>query len=273
MKKRVITGAVLTILVVSVIFLNIPIFDTLVVFLLSIVGMYEYNKAFKSAGYNLVPLIGYLSCFGVFLIGLNIDYSKILTIICFGFPIIVILSFIYAVLTKLKTNIVDVALSVFSVIYIPVMFSFLKLILNLENGRLYIWFVIFGAFACDTLAYLIGSKFGKNKLCPDVSPNKTIEGSIAGIIGVILSYIIIYMIAKYCLNISLNIWLVMIMAIATGIVGQFGDLAESALKRFCKIKDSGKIIPGHGGVLDRFDSIMFIAPVVYMILKVYMQIF
>ena len=153
------------------------------------------------------------------------------------------------------------------------MFSFLKLILNLENGRLYIWFVIFGAFACDTLAYLIGSKFGKNKLCPDVSPNKTIEGSIAGIIGVILSYIIIYIIAKYCLNISLNIWLVILMAISTGIVGQFGDLAESALKRFCKIKDSGKIIPGHGGVLDRFDSIMFIAPVVYMILKVYMHIF
>lgn len=273
MKKRVIAGAVLTILVVSVIFLNIPLLDTLVVFLLSLVGMYEYNKAFKSAGYNLVPLIGYLSCFGVFLLGLNLDYSSMLTIICFGLPIIVILSFIYAVLTKLKTNIVDVALSIFSIIYIPVMFSFLKLILNLENGRLYIWFVIFGAFACDTLAYLIGSKFGKNKLCPDVSPNKTIEGSIAGIIGVILSYIIIYMIAKYCLNISLNIWLVILMAVSTGIVGQFGDLAESAVKRFCKIKDSGKIIPGHGGVLDRFDSIMFIAPVVYMILKVYMHMF
>ena len=75
MKKRVIAGAVLTILVVSVIFLNIPLLDTLVVFLLSLVGMYEYNKAFKSAGYNLVPLIGYLSCFGVFLIFIAINGS------------------------------------------------------------------------------------------------------------------------------------------------------------------------------------------------------
>ena len=263
MKKRVITGAVLTILVVSVIFLNIPIFDTLVVFLLSIVGMYEYNKAFKSAGYNLVPFIGYLSCFEVFLIGLNLDYSKILTIISFGLPIIVILSFIYAVLTKLKTNIVDVALSVFSVIYIPVMFSFLKLILNLENGRLYIWFVIFGAFACDTLAYLIGSKFGKNKLCPDVSPNKTIEGSIAGIVGTMVICAIISFVTNTYFDTNFNIILVVLMGAVLSVVGQIGDLAASSIKRYCGIKDFGNLMPGHGGILDRFDSILFIAPVMY----------
>ena len=133
-----------------------------------------------------------------------------------------------------------------------------------------IWFVIMGAFACDTMAYLIGCKFGKRKLCPDVSPKKTIEGSIAGIIGVIIAYIIIYAIAKYGFSIQLNIWLIMLMAIVSGVNGQFGDLAASAIKRFCKIKDFGTIMPGHGGILDRCDSIMFVAPLVYIILKVYM---
>ena len=80
----------------------------------------------------------------------------------------------------------------------------------------------------------------------------------------------VYIIAKYCLNIDLNIWIVMVMAIVSGIIGQFGDLSASAIKRYCKIKDFGYIMPGHGGILDRCDSIMFVAPLVYIILKVYM---
>lgn len=269
-KKRVITGAVLIAILILILWINIPLVDTIFVFLISTMGMHEYNKAFKTAGYNLVPLIGYISCIPILFMDFNIGSHNILLIATVAFPCILILTFIYSILRKLKVTIIDVAITILSTIYIPFLFSFLKLILMMENGRLLIWFVIAGAFACDTFAYLIGCKFGKRKLCPDVSPKKTIEGSIAGILGVILAYIIIYVIATYCLNMNLNILIVLLMAIVSGIVGQFGDLSASSIKRFCKIKDFGSIMPGHGGILDRCDSIMFVAPIVYMILKVYM---
>lgn len=269
MGKRIVTGVLLVVLLLIIFVINNPLLDTIFIFLISIIGMFEYNKAFKSAGYKLVPILGYLSCLPIFLIGTDIQIDTVITIAIIALPIVLITSFVYSILRKLKTNIIDVAISMLSIFYIPFLFSFLKLILILEDGRLYIWFVIFGAFACDTFAYFIGCKFGKRKLCPDVSPKKTIEGSIAGIIGVILSYIIIYIIAKYKLSIDLNLLLVISMAIISGIIGQFGDLAASSIKRFCKVKDFGTIMPGHGGILDRCDSIMFVAPIVYIILKLY----
>ncbi len=270
MKKRVITGTVLIALVISILWINIPLIDTIFIFLLSILGIYEYNKAFKSIGYKLVPILSYLSCFTIFLFEFNLSTSNIILFIKIFIPIIIILTFIYAILTKLKVNIIDVAISVLSIFYIPFLFSFLKLILMMENGRLFIWFVIMGAFACDTFAYLFGRKFGKNKLCPDISPKKTIEGFVAGIIGTILSYIVIYVISNYYLKIDLNIYIVLLMGVVSSIVGQFGDLAASSIKRFCKIKDFGTLMPGHGGILDRCDSILFVAPIVYIILKIYM---
>ena len=270
MKKRVITGAVLIALIILILWINIPLVDTIFILLISLMGMYEYNKAFKSAGYNVVPIVGYISCFSILLMGLNIPTDITILISRIAIPSVLIVTFIYSILSKLKITIIDVAITILSIVYIPFLFSFLKLILMMEHGRLFIWFVIMGAFACDTFAFLIGCKFGKNKLCPEVSPKKTIEGSIAGILGVVITYIIIYFIARFCLNIYLNIWIIMLMAVVSGIIGQFGDLAASSIKRFCKIKDFGLIMPGHGGILDRCDSIMFVAPIVYMILKVYM---
>ena len=269
-KKRVITGAVLIALIILILWINIPLVDTIFILLISLMGMYEYNKAFKSAGYNVVPIVGYISCFSILLMGLNIPTDITILICRIVIPSVLIVTFIYSILSKLKITIIDVAITILSIVYIPFLFSFLKLLLMMENGRVFIWFVIMGAFACDTFAYLIGCKFGKRKLCPDVSPKKTIEGSIAGILGVVITYIIIYVIARFSLGIYLNIWIIMLMAVVSGIIGQFGDLAASSIKRFCKIKDFGLIMPGHGGILDRCDSIMFVAPIVYMILKVYM---
>lgn len=269
-KKRVITGAVLIALIILILWINIQLVDTIFILLISLMGMYEYNKAFKSAGYNVISIIGYISCLPILLMGLNINSDTSILICRIAIPSVLIVTFIYSILSKLKITIIDVAITILSIVYIPFLFSFLKLILMMEHGRLFIWFVIMGAFACDTFAFLIGCKFGKNKLCPEVSPKKTIEGSIAGILGVVITYIIIYVIARFSLGIYLNIWIIMLMAVVSGIIGQFGDLAASSIKRFCKIKDFGLIMPGHGGILDRCDSIMFVAPIVYMILKVYM---
>lgn len=270
MKTRVITGAILIIGLILILWINIPLVDTIFITALSILGMYEYNKAFKSAGYHPIEIYGYLSCLAILLIGIGIDSNITILIARIAIPAILMCTFMYSILKKLKVTAIDVAITLLSIVYIPFLFSFLKLILMMENGRLFIWFVIMGAFACDTCAYLIGCKFGKRKLCPDVSPKKTVEGSIAGIIGVIIAYIIIYFIARYVLNISLNIGIIVIMAFASSIMGQFGDLSASSIKRCCKIKDFGSIMPGHGGILDRCDSILFVAPIVYMVIKVFM---
>ncbi|MEG2348459.1 MAG: phosphatidate cytidylyltransferase [Clostridia bacterium] len=264
------SGVMCAIVVLLILFVDVPIIDTVVVTAISLIGIYEYNKAFKKAGYHPISWIGYLGCFAIFLMGGILNNADKMVLFRIAMPAVVIMIFMYIILRNLKTSVMDVMITGFSLMYIPFMFSFVKLILLMPHGRFLIWFVLMGAFASDVFAYVIGSKFGKRKLCPDISPKKTVEGSIAGIIGVIISYIILAVVANNMLAMNLNILIIVFAGFITAIVGQFGDLSASAIKRFCNIKDFGTIMPGHGGILDRFDSILFVAPVVYMLLKVYL---
>ena len=272
MKQRLISSIIYFLLLLSILVINVPIVDTIVVVLISLIAMYEYNKAFKSIGNNPISFVGYIGCLSMFLLGMPIDSNIKMLIIRMGIPILVILLFIYIILKNLKVTVIDIAITVLSLIYIPFMFSFVKLILAMENSRALIWFVILGAFMSDIMAYIVGCKFGKRKLCPTISPKKTIEGSIGGIVGVTISYIILNLILTYLGILKLNMVIVIIMGIVCSIVGQFGDLSASAIKRHCKVKDFGSIMPGHGGILDRCDSILFVAPIVYIFLKVYLGI-
>lgn len=256
-------------ILILIMVVNEPVLDTIVVTSLSMLGIYEYNKAFKSIGYRPISWVGYLSCAIIFTMGGLIDDSSKILLIKIGIPAMLISIFMYIIVTNLKRSIVDVAITVFSLIYIPFMFSFLKLILMMDNGRILIWYVFLGAFASDTFAYIVGTKLGRTKLCPDISPKKTVEGSIGGIIGVIISYIILTYIGNAYFDLNINMLTILLAGLIAGIAGQFGDLSASAIKRFCNIKDFSEIIPGHGGILDRFDSILFVAPVIYMFLKVY----
>lgn len=269
MKKRILSGAIFLLILIIIVFTNSPAVDTTLVVILSMLGIYEYNNAFKKAGFKPISWVGYLGCLTIYTMGGLISDADKVFLTKIALPTLIIAIFMYIILINLKRSIVDVAITVFSLAYIPFMFSFLKLILMMENGRILIWFVFMGAFASDTFAYFIGSKFGKNKLCPDISPKKTVEGSIGGIVGVMLSYIVLTYIANTYFMMNINILYIMVAGITAGIAGQFGDLAASAIKRYCGIKDFGNLMPGHGGILDRFDSILFVAPVIYIFLKVY----
>lgn len=269
MKKRIVSAIVFVVLWTIILLVDNPIFDSAVVAVLSIIATYEYYKAFKNIGYNPISWIGYVGCLAIFLTGGIIPEEYKLLLIKIIIPVGLISAFTYIIIGSVKRTIVDVAITVFSLLYIPVMFSFMKLILNLEHGRFYIFYVFCGAFISDTFAFLVGSKFGKTKLAPDISPNKTVEGSIGGILGVILSFIIITLVGNYKLGINGNVFYWTLISIAASVAGQFGDLTASAIKRYCKIKDFGNIMPGHGGVLDRFDSLMFVAPIVYLFIKIY----
>lgn len=248
---------------ISVLVINNPIVDSLFVALLSFIGIYEYNKCFKNKGYHPIPFVGYIGCLGLFLLGAGIDTAIKMNIIGIAIPILLVYMFAYIVIKKLEVTIIDVAITALSIIYVPFLFSFIKLLFLQPHGRILVILAFASSIATDTFAYEIGSRFGKHKLSPVVSPKKSIEGSIAGIIGSMIACCAVAVITNTYFSTEFNIILVAIMGLIFSIVGQIGDLAASSIKRYCGQKDFSNLLPGHGGILDRFDSVMFIAPIVY----------
>jgi phosphatidate cytidylyltransferase len=145
------------------------------------------------------------------------------------------------------------------IIYIPVMLAFIIFIRNSHDGAMWVFLMLLIVFAGDTGAFYVGSYFGKRKLCPFLSPGKTIEGAIGGLVACILSGAGF----KFFFFPQLLWTGSLLLFVSVGIAGPTGDIFESMLKRAGKIKDSGKILPGHGGVLDRIDALLFAAPVTY----------
>lgn len=269
MKKRIVSGLVFAILGVTIVFIKNPLLDSIFVTLLALIAGFEFLRAFKKKGYNPISWITYAGCLAIMLIGNFISEEYKILIYKMGISIFIVSIFTYLVIPKLNRTVKDIAITVLSLVYIPMLFSIIKLILMLENGRLLIWYVILGAFASDTFAFFVGCNWGKNKLCPNISPNKTREGALGGIAGVIISYIILTIVVNNYLNVNMNLYYWILIAIVASITGQLGDLTASSIKRYCGIKDFSNLIPGHGGILDRFDSLMFVAPIVYIFIKLY----
>lgn len=260
--KRITTGFVFVLVIVLVLTINNSLVDSLFVTLLSIAGIYEYNRCFKAKGYHPISIIGYLSCLVILLIG-NVNCIAMSKIIMIFVPILMVIMFSYIVIRKLKVSIVDIALTCFSILYVPFLFSFIKLLFIQPHGRILVIIAFICATATDTFAYEIGSRFGKHKISPIVSPKKSIEGSVAGIIAAMIACGITCFITNTYFGTDFNIILMTIMGAVFSVVGQIGDLAASSIKRYCEQKDFSNLLPGHGGILDRFDSIMFISPILY----------
>lgn len=174
------------------------------------------------------------------------------------FTIAVIISLITGIFLKReKDTIVDVAVTVLGMVYIGWFFSYFLFIRNLTVHGGYLFFLMLAIWANDVAAYLIGTKFGKTKLASNISPKKTVEGASAGLAVCLLSAGIFSWIAKLPLLHAL------ILGLIIGIVAIFSDLVESLIKRDAGAKDSSNLVPGHGGVLDRMDSFILTAPVMY----------
>lgn len=260
--KRITTGIVFVLVIVAVLAFNNKIVDSIFVTLLAILGMYECNRCFKAKGHNPLSIIGYITCFLIPLIG-NVSSEVLLNIIMVALPILMVASFAYIVVKKLKVSIIDIAITFFSILYVPFLFSFIKLLFIEPHGRILVILAFVCATATDTFAYEIGSRFGKHKLSPVVSPKKSIEGTVAGIIAAMVATGIVCYITNTYFSTEFNIIIMIFMGAVFSIVGQIGDLAASSIKRYCGQKDFSNLLPGHGGILDRFDSIMFISPMVY----------
>ena len=147
------------------------------------------------------------------------------------------------------------------ILYIGWMLSHFVALRGLEDGRNWVFFALFVTWASDSMAFFVGRKFGRHKLAPTISPGKTWEGAIGGICGAILMSILFF--TPTLFHVSLTPWQAILLSILVSVFGQFGDLVESLLKRNMGVKDSGSLMPGHGGLLDRIDSVVFAGVVVY----------
>ena len=152
----------------------------------------------------------------------------------------------------------------FGIAYVIGCITFLALLRGLDNGRILIWYAIFAAWGSDTFAYLIGCRFGKHKLS-HISPKKSVEGAIAGVVAATIIVIIYTIVINNIYNLEYSYLFVTISTIILSIIGQIGDFAASSIKRFVDVKDYSNLIPGHGGMLDRIDSLMFLAPFAYIL--------
>ncbi len=229
--------------------------------LLSLMGLYEFYHAFRQAGYQPSAKLGYT--YTIILYGLGfIEAGPIFYIaIVFMFLYNVL---IYNVLSKHEA-ILDMALTFLGFFYVAFSFFHISLIASVDTN-FFIWYIFILAWGSDTFAYFSGRFFGRHKLIEHVSPKKTVEGSIGGLIGsTVLSVLFAYIYNPDFMSFAILLGLV------GSVLAQSGDLIASKIKRYCGIKDFGKIMPGHGGVLDRFDSIILTGPFIYYFIFYYMK--
>lgn len=230
--------------------------------IVAILSMHEYLYAVSKKS-NPIKWISYLSCALISLLAF-VPQEQYGNTILVAIPIILLISFFQVIVTGMKTNFNDLVYTFMGIIYIVFCIGSMAMIRGLEDGRILIWYVFWSGWATDVFAYAIGRRFGKHKFS-EVSPKKSIEGCVAGTIGaIVVTLIYTYFINTYT-AVEYSYLYISIIALILSIVGQIGDFAASTIKRYVDIKDYSNLIPGHGGMLDRIDSIMFIAPFAYML--------
>jgi len=263
--KRV-TSALLgfPMVIVVLLFGNKYIID-IVLAIVAIISLHEYYNAFNSK-YKTIQWIGYLLAASISLIHF-IPSEQLFGFIGISMPIVIVLFFVQLIIKNLEISIIDIAISLFGILYIVLFIMFIPLLAGTANGKILIWYAIFAAWGTDLTAYIIGKTFklGKHKFSK-ISPNKSIEGCIAGLIGAIAISLLFTICINKFLSVEISYIKVLIISAILSIIGQFGDFAASSIKRFNEIKDFSNLIPGHGGLLDRIDSLIFIAPFAYILL-------
>lgn len=220
--------------------------------LIQTICIWEFLKMFENKELKSLKTLTIIISVAVFVLLSQKYYYGLLLIILF---------MIFEVFREKNRNPLNPVLSVFAVIYITIPFLLLN---ELEKNYLMVFYVFILIWACDTFAYFGGKFFGKHKLT-SISPKKTIEGSVIGLTFTVIASLGFYFAESNLFNLTDSI----ILGIIIGIFSQIGDNFESLLKRYTEIKDSSNIIPGHGGLLDRFDSLIFVIPIIYTYLNLF----
>ena len=265
MKQRVITAVIaILILIPFLIFSDTAAFVFLAC-LLSVLSAYELLGCvgYRRKLYVTVPtyiLAVSVSCctrFG------DSDNPTFISIVFFQYFIYIVLLFTIAVFSKGKVKFENVSVLIVMMIYATFGFSALVRLRDLPHGKLLYLMALLMPWVSDTFAYFSGRFFGRHKLIPEVSPKKTVEGAIGAIVGSRAVTVVYGIVCASFFDLSVNLFLLAVVGILISIVAQCGDLIASMVKRSYGIKDYGWILPGHGGILDRFDSIIATSSLVY----------
>ncbi|MCI9283094.1 MAG: phosphatidate cytidylyltransferase [Lachnospiraceae bacterium] len=256
--KRLISGIILVILAILIVGRG-GVLLYITAGLISLMGLFELYRVMKIEK-NPLGFVGYLTAIAYY--GL-VWYEGQQFVILMAIAALMFLMGIY-VFTFPKYRTEEVTVAFFGVFYAAVMLSYLYQVRAMTDGIYLVWLIFFSSWGCDTCAYCAGMLFGKHKLVPVLSPKKTIEGAVGGVVGAaLLGYGFACVYGGKMIDVgNPRVACALACAIAA-VISQVGDLAASAIKRNHDIKDYGHLIPGHGGILDRFDSMLFTAPAIY----------
>ncbi len=258
-RTRLLSGIVLVVLALAVIITGGPVLAVTLA-IISIIGLNELYRVLGVEDGKVSPLAltGYAGCILYYVIVFSGQSAYTMTVlIALLIAIMAVYVFTYP---RYRTD--QVTGAFFGVVYVAVMLSCIYQIRVMENGQFLVWLIFLASWGCDTCAYCVGMLIGKHKMSPKLSPKKSVEGAVGGVAGAALLG------AVYAAAISgqmggSHVASFAVICTVGGLISMVGDLAASAIKRNHDIKDYGKLIPGHGGILDRFDSVIFIAPVIY----------
>ncbi len=261
-RTRLLSGIVLVIIALALIILggNVLLAG---LFAVSMIGMFELYRVFHIEK-SLLGATGYLAA-AIYYLNLIFPFIPDVEVFVLGFLILVMAVYVL----RFPVYKADQVFAVFAgMFYVSVMLSCIYQTRMMEGGAYIVWLIFLCSWGSDTCAYCVGVLIGKHKMAPRLSPKKSIEGAVGGVLGAALLTILYAWIFQEQMKLNINYMFMLagISAIGAGI-SMIGDLAASAIKRNYDIKDYGKLIPGHGGILDRFDSVIFTAPCIYFLVK------
>ena len=262
LKMRVLTSVICAPILI-IILLCPSILVTITVIVASMIGLYKAVGLLAHRGLCAMGIVAAV----IIPIGLMLSIQETLILVY----VYVVALFLIMLIYNKRVKAADIAMLLLGIIYIPYFLSYIIHIRSMEFGRFFIWLVFIGAFSTDTCAYFAGRMFGRHKLCPDISPKKTVEGAIGGVVGagiifVLFGIVVNNVFAGFMCGLRFNLLLLFVLGLIAAVVSEIGDLVASSIKRQYDIKDFGNILPGHGGILDRCDSIILVAPTIFLFL-------
>ena len=263
--KRMLTSLIGLPIIVLILFYGNEFVVGATVLIAGIICTYEYFNVTKQVC-KPIKWMGYLSNVYIML-SMFLSNEIMLKVVLYSIPIILLLLFSCVIITNMKITFKDVAFTFLGCLYIPFFLMFLELLRKMDNGKVLIGFIFVISWSTDIFAYLIGRNFGKHKFSK-ISTGKTIEGCIAGLIGAVVITILYTFIVNSIWKIGYSYLNIGIISLVLSFISQIGDFAASIVKRYADVKDYGTLLPGHGGMLDRIDSLLFIAPFAYMIFSI-----
>ena len=267
-KTRLLSGILLVVAALVTIILGDYVLFGLTL-IISLIGFSELLRIFKVEK-SLLGLCGYAFAILYFL---SIGFGELLPLLLVDYFMVIVILYIIVLMTVMvftypKYTAEQIFATFFGFFYVVVMLSFIYQVRMLPLGAFTVWLIFICSWGSDTSAYCAGVTLGKHKLAPILSPKKSVEGAIGGVLGAALLGFLYALAINHFSQVQVGVLGFALIGAIGSVISQIGDLAASAFKRYYDIKDYGTLIPGHGGILDRFDSVIFTAPVIFVLVGV-----